>query len=615
MKSFVKDFKGIIKGLLFVENVQSGIIFFHLLEGIATGLLPFVGIYMSSLIITGISDGKSFNELLVYVAITVVSTLILSVLSLIGKQMLELKHESFRRKMGFLKSKKMSEIDYSLVEDPETHRMLRMIDEIDNLWAGVHKYANKLPLAISGAFSIAFALAITWQAFQPGDYSGDSAVLRFACSPASGIIILAIILIGVLTHMWSGKGVLKAGRTFTQKTRAFNSKIIYICQDYLLGYQAGKDVRVYKQIDMIGNELQTMTDNKNAINKDFSNSTIFYTSLNHLSGGVLNGAVYLYIGLKALAGLFDVGLVVRYIGGVFQFSKGLNDLLGAYAELKANLPMLQSYYEFFDLPSKMHEGTHPVDLSRSEHTIEFENVSFKYPGTEVYVTKNLSCTFEHGKRYAMVGMNGSGKTTMIKLLCRLYDPQQGRILLDGRDIREYDYEQYLDFFSVVFQDFRLFSMELGQNVAVGTEYDAEKVEDALNKGGFGERFKSMQNGLDTIIYKDFDKEGVEVSGGEAQKIAIARAVYKNAPFVVLDEPTAALDPLAEEEVYRKFDEIIDNKTAVYVSHRLSSCRFSDKILVMHQGEIVQTGTHEELLSQEGKYAEMWQSQSQYYVKK
>ncbi|MBO5034299.1 MAG: ABC transporter ATP-binding protein [Oscillospiraceae bacterium] len=222
--------------------------------------------------------------------------------------------------------------------------------------------------------------------------------------------------------------------------------------------------------------------------------------------------------------------------------------------------------------------------------------------------------FQVGRRLAVVGENGSGKTTFIKLLCRLYDPTEGQILLNGIDIRKYDYRDYMNIFSVVFQDFQLIAQPLGNNVAGTMEYDRARAEKALIDAGFGDRLAEMPKGLDTYLYKELDKEGVEVSGGEAQKIAIARALYKDAPFIILDEPTAALDPLAEAEIYSKFDQIAGDRTAVYISHRLSSCKFCDEIAVFDHGAVVQQGGHEELLSNEnGKYHELWHAQAQYYA--
>ena len=250
-----------------------------------------------------------------------------------------------------------------------------------------------------------------------------------------------------------------------------------------------------------------------------------------------------------------------------------------------------------------------------KYDIEFRNVSFKYAGSENYALKNINLTFNVGERLAVVGMNGSGKTTFIKLMCRLYDPTEGEIYMNDFNVRKYDYRQYLDLFSVVFQDYSLLALPLGNNVSSAATWDAEKAQRCLREIGFGERYDDMPKGLETPLYKNFDNEGVNVSGGEAQKIALARALYKDAPFIILDEPTAALDPIAEAEIYAKFDEIVGDKTAIYISHRLSSCRFCDKIAVFDHGEIVQVGSHEELLADENsKYYELWTAQAQYYTK-
>ena len=211
-------------------------------------------------------------------------------------------------------------------------------------------------------------------------------------------------------------------------------------------------------------------------------------------------------------------------------------------------------------------------------------------------------------------MNGSGKSTFIKLLCRLYDPTEGEILLNGIDIRKYDYKEYMNIFSVVFQDFNLFALKLGENVAAKSGYDKKAVEEALSKAGFSERLNDLPEGVETYLYKDYNKDGVNVSGGEAQKIAIARALYKDAPFLILDEPTAALDPVAVAQIYSKLNDIVSDKTAIYISHRLSSCKFCDEILVFEGGTVIQQGTHNSLVSEiNGKYYELWHAQAQYYT--
>jgi len=196
----------------------------------------------------------------------------------------------------------------------------------------------------------------------------------------------------------------------------------------------------------------------------------------------------------------------------------------------------------------------------------------------------------------------------------LYDPTEGEILLDGINIKEYDYSQYTELFSVVFQDFYLFPFEIGANVAVNSEYDVGLVNECLDGAGFTERMEAMPNGLNSMLYKSFDEDGVQISGGEAQKIALARALYRDAPFVILDEPTAALDPIAEYDVYTTFDQTIGGKSAVFISHRLSSCRFCHDIAVFDAGKLIQRGSHDDLLTDEkGMYRELWEAQAQHYV--
>ena len=332
---------------------------------------------------------------------------------------------------------------------------------------------------------------------------------------------------------------------------------------------------------------------------------------------LLSGLVYVFVCLKALGGAFGIGAVTQYVGAITALSTNISSLLQTVGHMRTNADFLKKIYEFIDIPNSMYQGSLTTEKrSDRQYEVEFRNVSFKYPGSELYALRNVNMKFKVGKRLAVVGENGSGKTTFIKLLCRLYDPTEGEILLNGIDIRKYNYRDYMDIFSVVFQDFQLISEPLGENVAGSCRYDRDKARKALVSAGFGDRLATLDKGLDTYLYKDMDKNGVDISGGEAQKIAIARALYKDAPFIILDEPTAALDPIAEAEIYSKFNDIAGDKTAIYISHRLSSCKFCDEIAVFHDGGVIQQGSHDSLLSDEsGKYYELWNAQAQYYTEK
>ena len=280
--------------------------------------------------------------------------------------------------------------------------------------------------------------------------------------------------------------------------------------------------------------------------------------------------------------------------------------------MSMSIKYLINYANYLELPNEKYDGTLPIEKRLdNDYELEFKNVSFHYPNNQEMVLKNITAKIHVGHKMAIVGTNGSGKSTFIKLLCRLYDPTEGEILLNGIDIRKYDYDEYRQIFGVVFQDFQLFAFSVAQNVAAGTEYDVERVWKALGQAGLRERAQKMEKGIETVIYKQED-EGVEISGGEAQKLAIARALYKDAPVVILDEPTAALDPVSELEIYERFDEMVKEKTAIYISHRMSSCRFCENILVFEDGNIAQMGSHADLVERDGLYARLWRAQAQYY---
>ncbi|MBD5093814.1 MAG: ABC transporter ATP-binding protein [Subdoligranulum sp.] len=322
---------------------------------------------------------------------------------------------------------------------------------------------------------------------------------------------------------------------------------------------------------------------------------------------------YAFVGLKAMAGLITVGTVSMQVGAITAFAGAVSQGVEMLGRLDLHRRYMKEFADFLDTPSEKYNGTLPVEKrDDGDYDLEFRDVSFRYPNQEQWSLRHISCRLPKGRKLAVVGPNGAGKTTFIKLLCRLYDPTEGEILLNGIDIRKYDYGEYLSLMSVVFQDFKLFSMKLGENVAASVDYDPQRVWECLEKAGLRQRVEGMAEGLETGLYQQ-KEDGVELSGGEGQKLAIARALYKDAPIVILDEPTAALDPVSEYEIYNRFGQMVEGKTSIYISHRMSSCRFCDLVFVFDGGAITQTGTHEELLArEEGLYARLWQAQAQYY---
>lgn len=327
---------------------------------------------------------------------------------------------------------------------------------------------------------------------------------------------------------------------------------------------------------------------------------------------IYSSGCYIVAGINALAHLLPVSEVLLYAGSMQKLAANLTECISQYTNLLYKLQFLNGYYDYIHQPPMHYTGTLPIEKRKdNDYELEFRNVSFRYPGSDPYVLKDINLKFNVGQKLALVGRNGAGKTTIVKLLCRLYEPTEGEILLNGISIWKYDYAEYTRIFAPVFQDFKLFSMPVAENIASSTEYDESRIQKALEKAGIWDRVQQMKDGIHTQMYHN-NGDGVEISGGEAQKLAIARAWYKDAPFIILDEPTAALDPLAEAEIYENFNSLIENKTAIYISHRMSSCKFCDSIVVMKDGEITEQGTHTELLSRNGEYAALYNAQAAYY---
>ena len=330
-----------------------------------------------------------------------------------------------------------------------------------------------------------------------------------------------------------------------------------------------------------------------------------------LSQGVAFGA-YVYVALLAIRSIISISQVLYMSGMILNAVSAITDFQVNWAQLRHQLSYLNAFYDFIKASNMHYEGTLPVEKRDDhEYSFRFEHVSFQYSASDKDILKDISLEFRIGEKLAIVGLNGAGKTTIVKLLCRLYEPTQGRILLNGIDIRKYDYQEYVSLFSVVFQDFSLFSYELDQNIASGETVDEQRVNEILENLNMMERVNGFKDQKQSLLFKD-NGDGVSVSGGEAQKLAIARALYKDAPFVILDEPTAALDPISEAEIYEHFDLLVKGKTTLYISHRMSSCKFCDRILVLEAGVVREEGSHTQLLSLNGIYASLWNAQAEYY---
>lgn len=575
-------------------------------------IVPYMSLMLSSYVLDAIADGISFQQIL---STVILSLLVIAVIHAIQSYLwsvLEVRREHLFSLYYCSTEEKMLSMSFASMESPAVKELKDRIRQDNNYGYGLGSIFWMVYSFFYQAFYLIFSMAIGAPIVVHLINAFDIPVLLTLL-----FIIAAIVLNTIFKNHFRKKAL---DHQYYKWTEDEKKEHLSFCWDFAEGdgfhYKNGKDVRIYGSYSLmekwtIGHLNDTFS---KKLLKNISSSSAKASIFGGLTGTIQSGGAYLLVALPALAGTMSLGNVVLYAGCLSNLMSNAYAFVDNLMHLSMACSKQISTLSLLDLEDSLYRGKLPVEKrSDNQYQIEFRNVSFRYPGTETYALRNVSLKLTIGEKLAIVGMNGSGKTTLIKLLCRLYDPDEGEILLNGVDIRKFNHEEYTQLFSVVFQDYSLFAFPVAQNVAVDTTYDEEKVKKCLADSGWDIKNPSFPKGIETWLYKDYTDEGTEVSGGEAQKIALARAIYKNAPFILLDEPTAALDPIAEYEIYTHFDSIVGDKTAVYISHRLSSCRFCEKIAVFHEGELVQMGNHQTLLKDtDGKYYEMWNAQAQYY---
>lgn len=570
---------------------------------------PFISVWFTAQIVNEISSQRRFNTILLFILGAVLLNFICSLLKNILNHVCNEKEAQMWNWFEKIFSDKQMSLDFVDLENAAIQHQRQEAQE--NLYMfgnGLAQLFWGISALVRPLVYIVLSLAMTISLFL------SSSENRFIDHPIWILIILVCIAIGGLSKSKATISENDIFMEYCKNTVWFNRVFLFFGKELYMNPEKAKDVRIYSQNTVAEKMLDKLISHEKENQSDIVKMAL-YPAIAQIIIVFANAVCYLFVASKALFGAFGVGNIVQYVAVLSRLGEGLQELMYLLSDNEVYCTHLQNLFAYLDLPNHMYQGSLTVEKrDDNEYYVEFKNVSFQYPNADSYALKHVNLKFKVGEKLAVVGMNGSGKTTFIKLMCRLYDPTEGEILLNGVNIKKYDYNEYTSIFSVVFQDFRLFSFSLGQNVSASASYDEDKVIECLKKAGFAERLNSLPNKLNTFLYKDIDADGVEISGGEAQKLALARALYKNAPFIILDEPTAALDPISEYEVYSKFNEIAGTKTAIYISHRLASCRFCDKIAVFHEGEIIQLGSHEELLADSnGKYYELWNAQAQYYT--
>ena len=586
--------------LLFSITAKKFPLFFPLetVKTVITAVRALLPVIVSPMIIDELIGDRDVKTLVILAAVLIGGEYIIGViLERISNQLMKYQ-QRLDNHFNMLTGLHSMELDFQLTEDKEA------LDQVEKARTGMDWYSG-------GAYGIAEQI-----------FGFASNVLRVfglvtIISLNAPLLLLVILAYVIIMGFVSAKNN-KIGFEVYKKLAKINRLFGYFGWN-IVDFRYGKDIRLYDARKMMVDCWDRNSDASNAQWKWQAETGMKYYLIGNIANIIRMMGSYLYVGFLAIKGVFSLGVLVQMIQAADELNNTLGGLVSNTQEILKRCNYAYEFVLFMEYPEALEKGERAVDNEIRE--IEFRNVSFKYPGTDKMILDNISIKIGAGEHLSIVGLNGAGKTTFIKLLCRLYDPTSGEILVNGVNIKEYDYNQYMALFAPVFQDFRLFAFPIEENITLVDEDDkeyytgdeAERIEKIIEMVNLAQMMEKLEKGKKTTLFKYFEENGIEPSGGEQQKIAIARALYKSSPVVILDEPTAALDPIAEYEIYKQFHTLVGDKTAFYISHRLSSCRFCDTIAVFSEGKIAEYGNHDTLIKMAGGiYAKMFEAQAQYY---
>ncbi len=609
-----KKEKGTIKKVVsLVHKLTPGYLTLLVIIRILAASFPFVGIVFSSIILDQLVQKQAFELIMknALIMIAVGSAIMLTRWGLEAANWV--KKFELSQKISQMICDKTFDIDYDVLEKHETLDMIKKAKDGMNSSGSIRNFCDNLSSLIEKVISIVYSVVIISTLFIPKLFGPQKGFGFFLNQWYSAFIMLFVMVLHIVVSYFVNKKSAALQMKFFERNVSYNRYFSYWF-NLVFDYSIGKYIRLYKMQKLVLSRVQQTNDTLEKEYTGYLHENLKITLIPILSEFVLQLTSYTYVGLKAVFNLISVGSSLKYVTAYKILVESIAGISDTFVQMDVQSKYLSFFYDYMQIENKRYEGTIPTE-KRDDNIfeIEFRDVSFKYDNSETYALRHVNQKITLGTKNAVVGKNGAGKTTFIKLLCRLYEPTEGQILLNGVDIRYYDYKDYAKLFSIVFQDYNLFSFPLGENVAAAADYDRERVLECIDKAGFSDRLNRLEKGLDTNLYQYNDENGVEISGGEAQKLAIARALYKDAPFVILDEPTSALDPVAEFEIYQNFDNMVKGKTSIYISHRMSSCRFCDNIIVFDEGQVIEQGSHEKLMSSGGLYSQLWNAQAQYYA--
>lgn len=597
--------------LKYLKIIEPSAIPISILDAIVEAAFPYISILLSSKIIDLLINHQ-YKNVFIFTSILIISNFITGMIIIALKEVLSYKQFMIDKKFIVLLRKKALELDYITMTNTDvlddinyTERMVKYHGGLKEI---MEEYINYLTSAIS--IITASTLVVLLCIAKP---KSSDIFFGIIASPFITIILILFLLIIILkssiiisAHFESQQ------KNIMEKDSDGESQLAYMMNEIFHKYSTGKIIRIFNMQHMILDKYDKWSEKNNKIYINEFDSENNEKKLNVAITSLFSILSYSIVIIKILTKAISIGSFTKYTGALIQLNNNIINMIKSGSNIKRRCDYLKYFISFMNLKNVMTAGNTQIENKfNTEYELEFHDVSFNYPNSDVRILNHVNFKLKSKDKVAIVGENGAGKSTFIKLLCRLYDPTEGVITLNGVDIKKYDYNEYKSLFSVVFQDFKLFAFPIGENLSCDKHFDDNKVWECLKSSGIKDSVFKMELKLNTPLYK-CDDNGIEISGGEAQKIAISRALYKDAPFVILDEPTAALDPLSEQEIYSKFAQITYNKTSIFITHRMSSCCFCNNIIVFDRGEIVEQGSHNDLLKRNKYYAKLWNSQCKYY---
>ena len=576
-------------------QVSPGYIVLLVLQSLTSAAKLLINVILPKYLVDELMGSREPKFLLLFGGLIVLNNVGMFWLEKLYKRLLESKQVYVRQTMNRRMAEKIMKLEYSYLEDPYyldlKERAVFVISNQDAI--------SQLILCVSSVLSGAFTLA-------------GLLVVIATLGPVMILVLLVGVVLSLLCYKIMSDSMVKVMTDIIPINRKMG---------YYLSLQSEKqfqkDIRLYEMQDLITDHTREFSV---AVCDDFEK---FYRQEGRSMGGIniINDAIavicYAYVGLRTVSSRFgsqiSIGSLTMYVAAAINFTTSILQFGTQVVTMLQELAFMDPFMEFMGLE----EETKAVGKKRFEgpvETIEFSHVTFTYPKAEKAVLRDVSFTIHKGEKISIVGLNGAGKSTLVKLICRMYRADSGEIRINGTDIYDYDYMTYMNAIAAVFQDYRLFNFTIAENISCRQQQvDEARIHHLIDEVGLRDKVDSLQNGIYSRFGKEYDEEGIEMSGGEAQKVAIARALYKDASMVILDEPASALDPIAEAEIYEKFNSLVEDKTAIYISHRMSSSVFCDRILIIDGGTVADYDTHENLMKKtDSLYYKLFESQAENY---